>query len=198
MADRGMTREERTSATSALDEIALRCDQLGESIRELLGSLPQHPDRAGAAGERWVALANTIAQRLKNLSDVVAPHLDHWVFEPVNAGHLNQASQLPELLRTKLTEEQEQRDQELTRQLGSMHQQLATLIDRQKKINEATVRLANGISSDPSLEAIMSKRKRMNEALPALTKRQEQVNALPLLRYYKRGERQGIRVEEPL
>ena len=194
MEDRGMTREERSSAKRSIETVALRCDQLRDSIRQLLGSLPANPERAGWAGEKWIQLADSIAYQLKNLGDGVADQLDHWVFEPIHPGKDNEPSKLPEYLRTKMTEEQEKKDRELRTERArpfSKHT-LDELADRQTKTNESIKRIIDEIENSSAMDAIRTKRQRSTESLSALTRKPEQPNGLPLLRTWVQNDRKGV------
>jgi hypothetical protein len=200
MEDRGMTREERGSVKRTIDSLRGKCELLKQSIRELDTSLPRVPEKSNEAGEKWIKLADSIAQQLTSLGEEAAPVLDHWSFEPVDPGPVNEPFRLPELLRTKMREEQEERDSQLKAEMASKGEDnisLSTLQDRQRKANEAIERVLNVLNESQSISAIASKRERVLAKINANSvKKPDTFDGTPLLRLYLRNDRRGIKLDE--
>jgi hypothetical protein len=185
MEDRGITREELSSAKRATDAVALRSEQLRESLIRLRASLPVTPDQSGTAAEKWLDTAASIARQINSLANDIIPQLDHWVFEPREPG-TGEPSRLPELLRTKLTEEQERKDTAVATKQEPLDSR-ESLTEKQTVISDA-VRQIEETFPDSKLAEFRSKK-------PRLSVQTEQVkaSALPLLRAWARNDREKVK-----
>jgi hypothetical protein len=119
------------------------------------------------------------------------------VFEPVNPGKATEPSKLPEFLRTKMTEEQERKDEVLRvdRVRSFSRNGLETLLDRQSRTEEAIKRISHDLDNSKAMESIKMKKQRTMESLAILTRKSEQANGLPLLRTWKQNDRKGVKTD---
>ena len=196
-----MTREERGSVKRTIDGVRMRCDHLRQSLIELDASLPVQSERAGLAGEKWLQLADVIARQIGVLGEEVAPLLDHWVFEPADPGSLAEPLRLPELLRTKMREEQEQKDAKLREEIAKQRSEkdvpLEVLSEKQNKANEALNRILNELNNSEAVKSIASKKQRISDRIQAsANKKPDSFDGTPLLRLLKQNDRKLVKIEE--
>ena len=204
MEDLGITQEEQSLLDSVVLKLRARCEELLKSIEVLQNSLPTDPAKGGDFAKAWLNSAEGIARQVHSLGEEALPQLEHFVFQPRQPP----TDRLPELLRTRLDDEQIHEEQKLiasskvgyrglTRSVshGGDDNKLETVTSRKVKTQDCLKRLAD-VSQDSKHLIDMHNKRRHTEAKYSVPIRSEGFDGVALLRLYKKNSQRGVRAEE--
>lgn len=188
MEDLGITHEEESVLDSAVGKLRSRCEELLKNIDSLQQSLPTDPSRSGEFARSWLNCAESIARQVHNIGQDAVPELEHFVFQPRS----EPTERLPELLRTRLEVEQQQRDQKLSPTSASSADALQR---RQADTQKSLKRISEDLLNSQHISTMQTKKNRVMKTYSPLSTT-EKYDGTALLCLYKKNTRRGVKIEE--